>query len=52
MEDSFSVAAWCGRQEVLSPEVLTVDEVIEAIEAVTVADIQQVARGPLSGREA
>jgi predicted Zn-dependent peptidase len=45
MEDSFSVAAWGGRQEVLSPEVLTVDEVIEAIEAVTVADMQQVAQG-------
>ena len=45
MEDSFSVAAWCGRQEALSPEVLTVDEVIEAIEAVTAADIQQVAQG-------
>jgi predicted Zn-dependent peptidase len=44
MEDSFSVAAWCGRQEVLSPEVLTVDEVIEAIEAVTAADVQQVAQ--------
>jgi len=44
MEDSFSVAAWCGRQEVLSPEVLTVDEVVEAIEGVTVADIQQVAQ--------
>jgi predicted Zn-dependent peptidase len=44
MEDSFSVAAWCGRQEVLSPEVLTVDEVIEAVEAVTVADIQRVAQ--------
>ncbi len=44
MEDSFSVAAWLGHQEVLSPEVLTVDEVVEAIEAVTVADIQQVAQ--------
>jgi len=49
MEDSFSVAAWCGRQGVLSPEVLTVDEVIEAIEAVTVADIQQVAQGLFLG---
>jgi predicted Zn-dependent peptidase len=44
MEDSFSVAAWLGRQEVLSPEVLTVDEVIEAIDAVTAADIQRVAQ--------
>jgi len=49
MEDSFSVAAWCGRQEVLSPEVLTVDEVIEAIEAVTAADIQRVAQGLFLG---
>ena len=45
MEDSFSIAAWCGRQEVLSSEVLTVDEVVEAIEAVTAADIQRVAQG-------
>ncbi len=44
MEDSFSVAAWYGRQEVLSPEVLTVDEVVEAIEAVTAADVQRVAQ--------
>ena len=49
MEDSFSVAAWCGRQGVLSPEILTVDEVIEAVEAVTVADIQQVAQGLFLG---
>jgi len=49
MEDSFSVAAWCGRQGVLSPEILTVDEVVEAIDAVTVADIQQVAQGLFLG---
>jgi predicted Zn-dependent peptidase len=49
MEDSFSVAAWVGRQEVLSPEVLTVDEVVEAIEAVTAADVQQVAQGIFLG---
>ncbi len=44
MEDSFSVAAWVGHQEALSPEVLTVDEVVEAIETVTAADIQRVAQ--------
>ncbi|MFQ5812044.1 MAG: M16 family metallopeptidase [Anaerolineae bacterium] len=49
MEDSFSVAAWLGRQEVLSPEVLTVDEVIEALDAVTAADIQGVAQGLFLG---
>ena len=50
MEDSFSVAAWCGRQEVLSPEVLTVDEVIEAIDAVTATDIQRVAQDLFLGQ--
>jgi predicted Zn-dependent peptidase len=49
MEDSFSVAAWVGHQEVLSPEVLTVDEVVEAIDAVTATDIQQVAQGLFLG---
>jgi predicted Zn-dependent peptidase len=49
MEDSFSVAAWCGRQEVLSAEIMTVDEVVEAIDAVAVADIQQVAQGLFQG---
>jgi len=49
MEDSFNVAAWFGRQEVLSPEVLTVDEVIEAIEAVTAAEVQQVAQNLFLG---
>jgi predicted Zn-dependent peptidase len=50
MEDSFSVAAWCGRQEVLSSEVLTVDEVIEAIDAVAATDIQQVAQDLFLGQ--
>jgi predicted Zn-dependent peptidase len=49
MEDSFSVAAWVGRQEVLSPKVLTVDEVVEAIDAVTATDIQRVAQGLFLG---
>jgi predicted Zn-dependent peptidase len=49
MEDSFSVAAWFGRQEVLSPEILTVDEVVEAIEAVNTTDIQQLAQGLFQG---
>lgn len=49
MEDSFSVAAWQGRQEVLSSEVLAVDEVVEALEAVTAADIQRVAQSLFLG---
>jgi predicted Zn-dependent peptidase len=51
MEDSFSVAAWYGHQEALSPEVLTVDEVVEAVEAVTAADIQRVAQDLFLGEK-
>jgi predicted Zn-dependent peptidase len=43
MENTFSVAAWFGYQELLSPEVLTVDQVVEAIDAVSAADIQRLA---------
>lgn len=43
MEDSFAVASWLGRQEILEDRVLTVDEVLAAIDAVTAEDIQRVA---------
>ncbi len=44
MEDSFAVAAWLGRQELLLGKILTVDEVLEAIDAVTADDVQRLAR--------
>jgi predicted Zn-dependent peptidase len=44
MEDTFANAGWVGRQEVLDPQVLTVDQVIERLDAVTVADVQSVAQ--------
>jgi predicted Zn-dependent peptidase len=44
MEDTHSVAGWYGRQEALGPELLTVDDVTAAIEAVTAEDVQRVAR--------
>ncbi|RLC82421.1 MAG: insulinase family protein [Chloroflexi bacterium] len=43
LEDSFSVAAWLGRQELLLGHILSVDEVIEAIEAVTPQDVRRLA---------
>jgi len=43
MEDSFAVASWLGRQEILEDRVLTVDEVLSAIDGVTLEDIQRVA---------
>jgi len=44
MEDTFSVAAWFGQQEILGPDVLTLDEAIASIEAATAEDIQRLAR--------
>ncbi len=44
MEETGSVAAWLGTGESLLPRILTVDEVIERLEAVTVEDLLRVAR--------
>jgi predicted Zn-dependent peptidase len=44
MEDSGAVAGWLGSGEALLPQILTVDEVIERLEAVTVDDLLRVAR--------
>jgi len=44
LEDSFTVAAWYARQELLGPEVLDPVSVLERIEAVQEKDIQRVAQ--------
>ena len=44
MEDSGAVAGWLGSGEALLPHILTVDEVIERLDAVTVDDLLRVAR--------
>jgi predicted Zn-dependent peptidase len=44
MENTLSVAAWFGQQEILGPDVLTLDEAIAGIEAATEEDIQRLAR--------
>jgi predicted Zn-dependent peptidase len=43
MEDSRSVSGWLGGQEVLTGRILTVDELINTIEAITTAELRQVA---------
>ncbi|MBN1375938.1 MAG: insulinase family protein [Dehalococcoidia bacterium] len=43
MENSRNVAGWYGAQEILTGKIMTVDDVTQAIEKVTVADIQRVA---------
>jgi predicted Zn-dependent peptidase len=44
LEDSASVAQWYAAQELLTSELLTPDEAIERIEAVTVGDVQRVSQ--------
>lgn len=44
LEETGSVASWLGTGESLLPRILTVDEVIEHLEAVTVGDLLTVAR--------
>jgi predicted Zn-dependent peptidase len=44
MEETGSVAAWLGLGESLLPRIMTVDEVIAQLEAVTVEDLLRVAR--------
>ena len=43
MEDTRSVAAWVGAQELLHDQVLTVQQALAKIDAITTADIQRVA---------
>jgi predicted Zn-dependent peptidase len=52
MEDSGAVAGWIGTGETLLPEILTVDEVIERLEAVTIDDLLRVAQRMLAPSEA
>ena len=44
MEDSGAVAGWIGTGEALLPRILTVEEVLERFEAVTIDDLLRVAR--------
>lgn len=44
MDDTDSVSSWFGRQELLMKQVLTSEQVIEKIEKVTIADIQNIAK--------
>ncbi|HEU0020687.1 MAG TPA: pitrilysin family protein [Dehalococcoidia bacterium] len=44
MEDSRSVAAWLGTQELLLGKIETVDEVVQQIDEITAADVARVAQ--------
>ena len=49
MEDSRSVSGWMGSQEILIGEILTVDEVIAIVDAITAGELKQVAEELLVG---
>jgi predicted Zn-dependent peptidase len=44
LEDSFTIAAWFARQELLGPQVLHPDEVLAHFEAVQAVDVQRMAQ--------
>jgi predicted Zn-dependent peptidase len=44
MEDSFSMASWWGRAEILGDPLLTVDQVLEKVNAVQADDVQRFSR--------
>ena len=43
MEDSRSVAGWMGGQEILIGDILSIDQVISIVDAITAGDLQQIA---------
>jgi len=49
MEDSRSVAGWMGGQEVLTKRILSVDQVMSIIDAITTEELQQLAQELLVG---
>ena len=49
MEDSRSVAGWIGGQEILTKRILSVDEVVSIIDAITTEELQQLAQEILKG---
>jgi predicted Zn-dependent peptidase len=50
-EDSRSVAGWMGGQEILTGEIISVEEVVSIIDAITAEDVQQMAERMLVGEK-
>ncbi len=49
MEDNRNVAGWMGGQEILTGRILTADQVLTIIDAITVAELRQMAEELLTG---
>jgi predicted Zn-dependent peptidase len=52
MEDTRAVSGWIGAQELLLGQVRTVDDAVAEMEAVTLDDLQRVARNVIDPRGA
>jgi len=51
MEDSRSVAGWMGGQEILTGHILSVDQVVSIIDAITAEELKQLAQELLVGSQ-
>ncbi len=51
MEDSRNVAGWIGGQEILTGHILTVDQVVSIIDAITADELKQLAQELLVGSQ-
>jgi len=49
MEDTRNVAGWMGGQEVLTGKILTVDQVVSIVDAITAEQLMEVARELITG---
>jgi len=49
MENSHNVATWLGGQEILAGRILSVDQVISIIDAITAEELEQLARELIAG---
>ncbi len=51
MEDTRSVAGWMGAQEILTDRILSVDQVVSIIDAITADDLKQLAQELVIGEQ-
>lgn len=51
MEDSRSVSGWLGGQEILTGNILTVDDVLAIVDAITAEELQQLAEEMLAAED-
>ena len=51
MEDSHNVAGWLGGQEILTKRILSLDQVISIIDAITADELRQLAQEVIIGNE-